>query len=227
LESSRAIERLETLIADAIPALEARLERPLEYREPRSPITEGEAAGFFRAIDGGFFEVEVDALCIPRLMRPSTGFSYPLLSPLTKHSSTIVIWREWLTHASLPATLHFDLGYPTHDIALDVDAFDALAFSKDNQPWIVVEAKKTIAELEKTVREMTALVEQPFRLRRAPPRLSNSEQKARGLLALRPRFFLVIAPGQSSAFSVSYPPDPNAATATLQPIEIDALRAAS
>jgi hypothetical protein len=225
MEATCAVARLEALIAAAIPALETRHGRSLEYRQPVPAVTEGEALGFFRAVDAGFFEVEDDALCIPRLMRPSTGFSYPLLQLPTKTGSIITLWREWLTHASLPALLHFDLDYPRHEIALDVDAFDALTFSKENQPWIAVEAKKTIAELETTVKEMTALVQQPFKLRRAP-RLSNSEQKARSLLALRPRFFLAVAPERSSAFSVRYPPDPNAATAILEPVEIEALRAA-
>jgi len=47
----------------------------------------------------------------------------------------------------------------------------------------------------------------PFELRRVP-RLSNSEQKARRLLALRPRFFVAIAPGHSRAFAVGTNEDP-------------------
>lgn len=224
MEEHAALVRLDALIAAAIPALEARLQKPLEYRPPSIPITEGEAAGFFRSIDSGFFDVEEDGLCIPRTMRPSTGFSYPLLSLPMRASSTVALWREWLTHASLPAFLHFDLGYARHDIALDVDAFDALVFSVENQPLVAVEAKKTAIELQKTVSEVSQLVEQPFRLRRAP-RLSNSEQKARSLLALRPRFFLAVAPGQSSAFAVRYPPDPASATARVEPVSIDMLHA--
>ena len=219
-----SVARLDAFIAAAIPALEARLQRPLEYGPPKTPIAEREAAGLFRSIDAGFFELEDDGLCIPRLMRPSTGFSYPLLSLPTRTSSTVTLWREWLTHASLPAVLHFDLGYPRYNIALDVDAFDALAFSTQNQPVIAVEAKKTVEELKKTVDEMTGLVQQPFKLRRAP-RLSNSEQKARSLLALRPRFFLAVAPETSLAFAVRYPPDPAEATARLEPVPGELLRA--
>jgi hypothetical protein len=226
MDSCVSLTRLNVFIAAAVPALEARLQRPLEYRPPMTPITEGEAAGFFRSIDAGFFDLEDDGLCIPRSMRPSTGFSYPLLSPATKTSSTVALWREWLTHASLPAVLHFDLGYPRCDIALDVDAFDALVFSTHNQPVIAVEAKKAIRELEKTVDEITGIVQQPFRLRRAP-RLSNSEQKARSLLALRPRFLLAVAPEHSSAFAVRYPPDPAEATARLERVSDEVLRADS
>jgi len=216
------LERLDALIAAAIPVLEGRFARSLEYREPAPPISEVEAEGLFRAVDAGFFEVADDGLCIPRLMRPSTGFSYPLLSPLDRQSSTMVLWREWLTHASLPATLHLDLGHACHDIALDVDAFDALVFSTENQPLIAAEAKKTIRELEKTVNEIAGHVQQPFRLRRSP-RLTNSEQKSRSLLALRPLFLFVVAPERSAAFAVSYAPDPGSATARIDPVPIERL----
>jgi hypothetical protein len=226
VESPTALARLDLLIATAIPVLEGRLQRRLEYRPPSVPIREGEAAGFFRSVDGGFFEVDKDALCIPRSMRPSTGFCYPLLQFPTRTSSTVTLWREWLTHAGLPALLHFDLRHARNDIALDVDAFDALVFSVENQPLIAVEAKKTIGELEKMVNEMSAIVQQPFKLRREP-RLSNSEQKARSLLALRPRYFLAVAPEQASAFVVSYPPDVAAAIARLEPVPMAALDAAA
>jgi hypothetical protein len=222
-----SLARLDAAIAAALPVLEATLGRELTYVPPKTPVTEREVAGFYRAVDGGFFDLEDDLLCIPRRMRPSTGFCYPLISPESRTSSVVGIWREWLTHASLPAILHFDLGHPSHDIALDVDAFDALVFSADNQPLIAVEAKKTTGELEKTVREMTSLLQQPFRLRRSPPRLGNSEQKARSLLAPRPRFFLAVAPEVSVAFAAHYPPDPVEATALLEPLEVEQLHAAT
>jgi hypothetical protein len=220
-----AVERLDTLIAGAVPVISENLGRQLEYRIPVPEVTEGEAAGFFRSIDAGFFEVEDEALCIPRRMRPSTGFCYGLLYLPVKTGPTVALWREWLTQGALPAIAHFDLGYPAHDIALDVDAFDALVFSTANQPLIAVEAKKTTRELDTMIKEMTALVQQPFLLRRTPPSLSNSEQKARSLLALRPSFFLAVAPEKTEAFALSYPPDPTAATATLEPVPIEALRA--
>lgn len=217
------LRRLDALVDEAMPVLEKNVGRPLEYRPPATPVSEGEAAGFFRSIDSGFFDLEMDCLCIPRLMRPSTGFSYPLLSLLTRTSSTVVLWREWLTHAAVPALLHFEYGYEGHDIALDIDAFDALVFSSANQPLIAVEAKKTAAELRKTVSEMSALVTRPFRLRRAP-RLSNAEQKARSLLALRPRFFLGVAPGEQCAYSVTFPNELMLGIAAMEPTALEDLR---
>ncbi len=156
-------------------------------------------------------------------MRPSRGSPDYLVSLDGKTSSTVGLWRELLTHASLPVLLHFDLGYPRHDIALDVDSFDALAFSPSNQPLVAVEAKKAVGELEKMLVEMSAFGTEPFRLRRAP-RLSNSEQKARSLLALRPRFFLAVAPTKTEAFEVHYPADPVTATYHLEPVPIAALQ---
>jgi hypothetical protein len=123
IEPLRALDRLDRLIREALPAFTRDGGNAPSYQAPRIPITESEASGFFRALDSGFFELETDGLCIPRTMRPSTGFSYPLLSRVTKDSDVIVLWREWLTHASLPPLLHHDLGYPRHDIALDVDGF--------------------------------------------------------------------------------------------------------
>jgi hypothetical protein len=63
----------------------------------------------------------------------------------------------WLTHAAAVASLHLDYGYPCDDIALDVDAFDILVYSRSNQPLIAVEAKKTEKELEAMLAGMKGL----------------------------------------------------------------------
>ena len=52
----------------------------------------------------------------------------------------------------------------------------------------------------------------------APP-LSNAAKKYRGLLALRPKFFLAVAPGISRAYAVHYPDDRAVQTAELISIE--------
>jgi hypothetical protein len=90
-------------------------------------------------------------------MRPSTGYCYPLLERPLKQVNRVRLWREWLTHAAAPAILHFDYGYPLHDIALDVDAFDVLVCSPSNQPLVAVEVKKTSKELDRMLEEMRAL----------------------------------------------------------------------
>jgi hypothetical protein len=93
-------------------------------------------------------------------------------------------------------------------------AFDALVFSRVNQPLIAAEAKKSLGEMQRTLAEMNVLVRRPFKLRRAP-RLTNSEQKARGLLALRPSFFLAVCPEESRACHVTFPGGYAIATAEL------------
>jgi hypothetical protein len=64
---------------------------------------------------------------------------------------------------------------------------------------IAAEAKKSSKELDSMLAEMIGLHEQKWELRCNTPRLSNAAKKYRGLLALRPKFFLAVAPGVSRA----------------------------
>ena len=50
--------------------------------------------------------------------------------------NSVILWREWLTHAAAVASLHLDFHYPRYDIALDVDALDILVYSPSNQPLV-------------------------------------------------------------------------------------------
>jgi hypothetical protein len=213
-----AIRRLEDLIAKCLPALAMRGDDPPEYLPPKRAITPEEAHGFFRAIDSGLFELSDNGQCRPCGMRPSTGYYYPLLERPNKAENRVRLWREWLTHAAAPASLHLDYGYPLHDIALDVDAFDVLVYSPLNQPLVAVEVKKTSAELDAMLREMRALERQRWELK-YHARPSNAAQKFRSLLALRPVFFLALAPGISRAYAVHYPADHTVQTAELTSIE--------
>jgi hypothetical protein len=216
--SDSAVQRLDDLIAECLPALTRPGESPPEYVPPKERISSQEAQDCFRAVDAGFFDVGEDGLCRPRGMRPSTGYAYPLLTRPEKAKNRVTLWREWLTHAAACASLHLDYGYPLHDIALDVGPFDVLVYSPSNQPLVAVEAKKSAAELDVMLTQMYALQgeswEYEYRVR-----LSNAAQKFRGLLALRPAFFLAIAPGVSRAFAVSYPDDRSVQTAYLDPID--------
>jgi hypothetical protein len=213
-----AVRRLEDLIANCLPALAPPGGDPPEYQPPISSITSEEAQGFFRAIDAGIFDLSDKGRCRPRGMRPSTGYCYPLLERPDKAKNTVRLWREWLTHAAAPAALHLDDGYPLHDIALDVGAFDVLVYSPLNQPLVAVEVKKTSAELDAMLKAMRALERQRWELK-YDARLSNAEQKFRSLLALRPEFFLAIAPGVERAYAVSYPDDRTIPTLELSAIE--------
>jgi hypothetical protein len=144
-----AVQRLESLIERYVEALSKPGDAPFAYVPPKTPITAVEAGGFFRAVDAGLFDLREDGMCRPQRMRPSTGYCYPLLWA-SKSENRVTLWREWLTHAAAPAMLHLDYGYPLHDIALDIDAFDVLVYSRLNQAFIAVEAKKSLTELENT-----------------------------------------------------------------------------
>lgn len=216
LSAETPVRRLEDLIAKCLPALATPGDHPPEY-VPKSAISGEEAHGFFRAIDAGLFELSDKGQCRPRGMRPSTGYCFPLFDWESKAKSQVRLFREWLTHAAAPASLHLDYGYPLHDIALDVDAFDVLVYSPSNQPLVAVEVKKSSAELDKMLAEMHALEQQGWELK-YDARSSNAAQKFRSLLAFRPVFFLAIAPGVSRAYAVNYPAD-RAETAELNPIE--------
>ncbi len=67
--------------------------------------------------------------------------------------------------------------------------------------------------------EISTLQRQTWELRCNAPRLSNAAKKYRGLLALRPEFFLAVAPGISRAYAVHYPDDRAVQRAELIPIE--------
>jgi hypothetical protein len=213
-----SIKRLDDLVAGCLPALALPEGGPPEYLLPKIPITSDEARGFFRAIDAGLFDLTRGGLCRPRRMRPSTGYCYPLLERPLRTENRVRLWREWLTHAAAPAILHLDYGYPLHDVALDVDAFDVLVYSPENQPLVAVEVKKATKEVDAMLSEMRAMENKGWELK-CRTRPSNAAQKFRGLLALRPKFFLAIAPGASRAFEVSYPDDRTDLTAKLIEIE--------
>jgi hypothetical protein len=217
-DTDPAVLRFEQLIAKCLPALAMPGDGPPEYLSPKRAITTQEAHGFFRAIDAGLFELSNSGLCRPRGMRPSTGYCYPLLERPNKEINRVRLWREWLTHAAATASLHLDYGYPLHDIALDVDAFDVLVYSPFNQPHVAVEVKKTAEELDAMLTEMLTLEWQGWELE-YNSRSSNAAQKFRSLLALRPTFFLALAPGISRAFKVTYPDDRTLQTAQLTAIE--------
>jgi hypothetical protein len=123
----------------------------------------------------------------------------------------------WLTHAAAVASLHLDYGYPCDDIALDVDAFDILVYSRSNQPLIAVEAKKTEKELEAMLAGMKGLERTGLELKCNQKRLANTEKKFRGLLAIRPEFFLAIAPGLERHYRMRYQVDRTPKTAELRP----------
>jgi hypothetical protein len=79
---------------------------------------------------------------------------------------------------------------------------------------VAVEVKKTAEELDAMLKEMLALERQGWELK-YNSRPSNAAQKFRSLLALRPEFFLALAPGVSRAYEVTYPDDRTIQTATL------------
>jgi hypothetical protein len=216
--SIAALSRLDVLIQEALPKLARANEATPLLTSTTPPITESEAAGFFRAIDAGLFELTGEGYCIPRTLRLSAGWTYPLLERRDSKVNQVSIWREWLTHAATAAVMHLDYGYSADDIGLDVDAFDLMVYTPINQPFIAVEVKKTTKELERLIVEMLALQEKPFALRRTP-RLTNSEQKYRGLLALRPPYFLASAPELTRAFAVAYPTDSAYRVARLTEVE--------
>ena len=114
--------------------------------------------------------------------------------------------------------MHLDYGYPLHDIALDVGAFDVLVFSPLNRPLIAVEAKKSSAGLNTMLKQMTTFKPEMWELRSHVP-LSNSVKKYRSLLTLRPKYFLAVAPDDSRAYSVSYPDDGSVQAAELTAID--------
>lgn len=215
LGESDPLWRLDQLIHRCLPALTRTGESPPDYSRPKRDVTPGEAMGFFRAIDRGFFDVEPDGRCRPLGLRAGY-YCYPLLYRPLRAENRVILWREWLTHAAVVASLHLDYRYPRRDIALDVDAFDALVYSPSNQPLIAVEAKKTAAELEKMLAELNAFQGRTWELRCDAPRLSNAAKKFRGLLALRPKYFLAVAPGDSYAYQIGYP---KTETATLRAID--------
>lgn len=212
-----SVDRLDRLIDDCVP-LFARPGEPPVFVAPTVPVTPEEAEGFLRAIDCGLFVVEPDGQCRPVGLRQGY-YCYELLYRPSKARNEVRLWREWLTHAAVVARLHLDYGYPTDDLALDVDAFDVLVYSPTNQPLIAVEAKKTAGELEKMVSEMLELEPTGFELQWNQPKLSNAANKFRGLLALRPNFFLAVAPGVERAYAVRYPTDRAPKTLQLSQIE--------
>jgi hypothetical protein len=194
--------------------------RPEDYVKPEQ-ITEEEARGFLRAVDAGVFEIGRYGHCYPRGMRPSISSPPGFLDWFDKRGGKVMVWREWLTHAATPLMLHEEYGYPLHDIALEVDggAFDVLVYSAFNQPFIAVEVKKRVKELDVLISNLHALEGKPFEVT-FTKRLTNAEQKFRGLLSLRPVYFLGVAPTvPPRAFKVSYPSDP--ATQTAELVEID------
>lgn len=213
-----AIQRLEDLIQRSLPALARPGEDPPEYARSAVEVTPGEAQGFFRAIDAGLFVLERDAQCRPIGLRAGY-YCYPLLYRPLNAVNEVILWREWLTHAAAVASLHGDFHYPRYDIALDVDAFDVLVYSRLNQPLLAVEAKKTSKELDRMLAEINTLPRHTWELKCNAPRLSNAAKKYRGLLALRPEFFLAVAPGISRAYAVHYPDDRAVQRAELMPIE--------
>ena len=101
----------------------------------------------------------------------------------------------------------------------DVDAFDLLVYSPSNQPLIAVEVKKTVKELDQMLGAMKNLERTGMDLRCDQGRLSNADKKFRGLLAIRPEFFLAVAPGVERHYQVCYRLDLTPKTAELIPIE--------
>lgn len=211
------LQRLEDLILHALPALARPGEDPPRYARSKIEVTSEEAHGFFRAVDAGLFELEPDGQCRPVGLRAGY-YCYELLYRPLNAVNEVILWREWLTHAAAVASLHGDYHYPSYDIALDVDAFDVLVYSPSNQPLVAVEAKKTSRELDRMLEEIAKLQRQGLELRCNAPRLSNAAKKYRGLLALRPQFFLAVAPGISRPFAVRYPESRAVQGAELVPI---------
>jgi hypothetical protein len=212
------MRRLEDLLMRSLPALARPGEDPPEYARPKVEVTPEEAQGFFRAIDAGLFELEQDGQCRPVGMRAGY-YCYPLLYRPLKAENRVILWREWLTHAAAVASLHLDFHYPRYNIALDVDALDILVYSPSNQPLVAVEAKQSSKLLERMLAEISTLQRHGLELRCNAPPLSNAAKKYRGLLALRPEFFLAVAPGISRAYAVHYPDDRAVQTAELISIE--------
>lgn len=177
-----------------------------------------EARGFLRAIDNRFFEMEPDGQCGPVGLRQGY-YCYGLLYRPLKAGNEVLLWREWLTHAATVASLHLDYGYPCDDIALDVDAFDILVYSRSNQSLIAVEAKKTEKELDAMLAVMKALELTGLEVKCNQPRLSNAAKKFRSLRAIRPEFFLAAAPGVERHYELRHRVDGTPKTAELIPIE--------
>jgi hypothetical protein len=177
-----------------------------------SPVLPQEAAGFLRALDSGVLLMAEDQegrqTGLGRLPGYRAYYCYPLLYRPVKALPDVYLWREWLTHAAVAARLHLDFGYPKHVLALEEDAFDVVVHGRQNEPLIAVEVKKSAKELTQMVERLHVLSHGTF-----DPwcgeKLSNSDKKYRGLLALRPPFFWAVSPELEAVFDVTYSHDPS------------------
>lgn len=213
-----ATARLESLVRNCLGALAPTGGDPPSYVHPE--VTAEEATAFFRAIDSGLFVVEPDGQCRSQGLRAGY-YCYPLLYRPQNAVNAVILWREWLTHAGVAAALHLDYGYPVDDIALDVDAFDVLVYSRSNRVHLAVEAKKSTKELDAMLAAMKTLEGKPWLTQCNAPRLTNAAKKFRGLVALRPRFFLAVCPTMSHAYEVRC--SRVAGGQTVEMAEIDAI----
>jgi hypothetical protein len=212
------LQRLDGLIRSCLPALAQPGRTPPTYVPPRSPITSEEASGFFDAIDHSptLFVLQPTGHCVPVGIRAQYR-RYELVYYKSKRKNEVQVFREWLTHAAAVARL--DLTYPRGNIVIDVDPFDIVVYADAGEPFLAVEAKKSRKELDNMLTDMGRFAER-LRLGDNQSRpLSNAEKKVVGLLSLRPRFFLAVAPGVECAYAVTYREDVPEPTASLRLIE--------
>jgi hypothetical protein len=219
VQSSDPLRRLHELIQRSVPHMARPGGGCPAYLEPIVATTPEEAAGFFRAIDAKLFEVEPDGQCRPSPRLRQGYYCYGLLYRPLNAFDDVRMWREFLTHAAAVAILHLDYGYRCDDIALDVDSFDLLVYSRSNQPLVAVEVKKTTAELDKMLAAMHGLAAVGLETVCNRRKLSNAHNKFRGLLAIRPKYFLAIAPGDIRALRVRYRTDQLPKSAELVPVD--------
>jgi hypothetical protein len=175
------------------------------------PLSEGEAAGFLRALDAGVLEMvkgeDGQETGLSRLIGYRAYYCYPVLFRPVKTEPGVQLWREWLTHASTAARLHLDFGYPRQVLAIEEDSFDIVVHGRHNEPFIAVEVKKSDVELEGMLTRLLEL----SRTRFDPScgeKLGNADKKYRGLLAMQPAIFYAVSPGKEAVFDVSYSHDP-------------------
>jgi hypothetical protein len=212
------LERLHALIDSCLPALAQSGKAPPTYVPPRPPITPEEASGFFDAIDHSppVFVLQPTGHCVPVGIRAQYR-RYELLYYKSRARNEIQLFREWLTHAAWIARL--DLIYPRSNIVVDVDPFDIVVYADAGEPFLAVEAKKSRKELDNMLTDMSRFGDRPLLRDNESRPLSNAERKMVGLLSLRPKFFLAVAPGVECAYAVSYREDGPRPIASLHRID--------
>lgn len=176
-----------------------------------------EANGFLRALDNGILRVSDSGRCsLPTIHRAKKP-TEPCLFSINKHSVVCLVWREYITQIGMVADLVLDYGWPQELVALDPrdTTFDTACYSSSSATATMLvagEAKKTIRELAATRTKLLDASRLRLSIEQLPPgqnkdankRLPDDHKKYRGLLAEKPQFFWLVAPGAKWSYQVFY-----------------------